>query len=107
MSARNNHVEDMAHALCEANETPWTSLSETCSISLSGALGTKPFWRRLARAAIATARTDDLHAALKLAAIIIETQTPTTIEGTLTEPWDDLLEHINNTLDGKPTKPRL
>ena len=54
-----------------------------------------------------TATTDDLRAALKLTAIMIETKAPTTIEGTLVEPWDELLDHINDTLDGKPTKPRL
>lgn len=49
----------------------------------------------------------ETRAALKLAAILIETKAPTTIEGTLIDPWEELLQHINDTLDGKPTKPRL
>lgn len=53
------------------------------------------------------ADTESLRAALKLAAIIIETKAPTTIEGVLHEPWDELLEHIEATLAGKPIKPRL
>lgn len=46
-------IDEMARALADANSTAWGSLSETCCLgSLDGALGTRPFWRRLARAAL-------------------------------------------------------
>ena len=57
---------------------------------------------RTTRRQVAT--TDDLRYALKLAALLIETKAPTNIDGTLVDPWDELLEHINAVLDGKQRK---
>ena len=46
--------EEIAKALAAANNTPWTSLMSTNPLgSLDGALGTKPFWMRQARAVLA------------------------------------------------------
>lgn len=50
-------LERMARALAKANGSSWTSLMDECHIELSRALGTKPFWRRLAQAAIAEANS--------------------------------------------------
>ena len=46
-------VDAMAKTLVQANNGSWGSLMETSPIGLDDALGTKPFWRRLARAALA------------------------------------------------------
>lgn len=43
----------------------------------------------------------ELRASLKLAAVLIEAKAPAG------EPWAELVQHINDTLDGKPTNPRL
>lgn len=48
----------------------------------------------------------ETRAALKLAAVLIEMKAPVDQNGRV-EPWGELLQHINDTLDGKPTKPRL
>lgn len=53
-----NDEERMARALAEANGRSWSGLGDVCHIELSGGLGTKPFWLRLARAAIKESKND-------------------------------------------------
>lgn len=42
-------TEALAEVMCTANGGTWSSLIDTCSIDIRSALGTKPFWIRLAR----------------------------------------------------------